>query len=424
MDLETGVDEAGAIVYRSAGITVESGDVTHGGANMMSYCSILLASQYRLAGAELKGSAVYINRRAGGSFRGAGGPQATFAMESQVDEIAERLAVDPLEFRLANVNRPGDTTITGWEIGSAHITECIDTVRERLNWDEARALKGSGRGVGLAIAMHPSGAIVTPATSRAEAAVEIGHNGGITLSSGCSDPGTGETTLIVQIAAHELGVKPEDIGYQVMDTALTPFDPGAGASRATYITGNAVRVAAEALAGKLRDSAAQKLGVKPDEVTLRGGLAQAKGERLHLGELAAAHPDSVDGVLRVEREHVAEVPIVSMAAGDPGFGNLSPCYGFAAQVALVEVDTGLGTTRVLRIVAAHDVGRAINPVQVEGQIHGGIAQGLGFAFARSPCHLAMSRAFSLSGWFRVTVTMLSSRSTRIGLVAVIVSVAA
>lgn len=379
VDLETGVDEAGSIIYRGAELTVENGDFTHGGSNMMSYCSILLASQYRLKGAELSGQSVYINRRAGGSFRGAGGPQAAFAMESQVDEIAERLALDPIDFRLANVNQPGETTITGWEIGSAHIAECIDTVRERLDWDAARPLKGSGRGVGMAIAMHPSGAIVTPATARAEAAVEIGHNGGITLSSGCSDPGTGETTVIVQIAAHALGVRPEDIGFQLMDTGLTPYDPGAGASRATYITGNAVRVTAEALADELRGAAAVNLGVTPDAVRLRDGFALAGGKKLPLGELAAAHPDAEGGVLRVEREHVAETPIVSMVATDPGHGNLSPCYGFAAQGVEVEVDRDTGLVRVLRVVAVHDAGTIINPIGARGQVVGGVAMGLGAA---------------------------------------------
>jgi len=379
VDLETGVDKDGAIVLRKAELTVENGDFVHGGSNMMSYCSILLATQYRLVGAEVTGNSVYINRRAGGSFRGAGGPQAVFAVESQIDEMAGQLTVDPIDFRLANVNRPGDRTITGWEIGSAHITDCIEAVRERLDWDAARKLGGSGRGVGMAIAMHPSGAIVTPATSRAEAVVEIGHNGGITLSSGCSDPGTGETTLIVQICAHELGAKPEDIGYQVMDTALTPVDPGAGASRATYITGNAVRVAAAAMGDELRGGAAQKLGVSPSEVTLRDGFAVAKDQSIPLGELASEHPDSVDGVLRIQREHVAETPIVPMAAGEPGHGNLSPCYGFSAQGVEVEVDRDTGVVRVLRVVAAHDAGTVINPVGARGQIVGGVAMGLGAA---------------------------------------------
>ena len=379
VELETGVDDDGLIVYRKAGITVENGDFTHGGTSMMSYCSILLAAQHRLAGAVVEGRSVYVNRRAGGSFRGAGGPQAVFAVESQVDEIADALSVDPAEFRLRNVNRPGETTITGWEIGSAHVAECIEAVRERLGWDEMRKRGGSGRGVGIAVAMHISGAVVSPGTSRAEAAVEVGHNGGITLSSGCSDAGTGETALIVQICAHELGVGPEDIAFQVMDTALTPVDPGAGASRATYTTGNAVRVAAEAMAGALRGQASRRLGVEPGDVVLRGGFAEAAGRRCPIGELASGHPDSRNGTLRIQREHVAEVPVVSMAAEDSGFGNLSPSYGFAAHGVEVEVDRETGEVRVLRVVAAHDAGTVINPVGARSQVVGGVAMGLGAA---------------------------------------------
>ena len=109
-----------------------------------------------------------------------------------MDELADELGLDPIDLRLGSVNQPGDQTITGWEIGSCGVVACIEAVRERLNWDEARKLTGSGRGIGIAIAMHCSGAIVSPGTSRAEAVIEIGHNSGVSLVSGSSDPGTGD----------------------------------------------------------------------------------------------------------------------------------------------------------------------------------------------------------------------------------------
>ena len=379
IEIETRVARDGAVTGRRARLTVENGAFIHGGSNMMSYCGILLAAQYRLAGAEIEGRSVYTHRRPGGSFRGAGGPQAVFAIESQMDEIAAELGVDPIDFRLDNVNRADETTITGWEIGSCEIAACIEAVRERLDWKAARRDGGGGRGVGMAIAMHCSGAVVSPGTGRAAAAVEIGHNSGIALISGCSDPGTGEAAMIAQICAAELGVAVDAIALRVMDTATTPYDPGAGASRATHLTGGAVLAASRAMAESLREVAAARFGTVAAEVELRDGFARHGRRRLSLGELAALHPDGAGGLLHIEREHAAGVPVVPMAATDPGYGNLSPSYSFAAHGVEVEVDRATGAVRVVRVVAAHDSGTVINPVGARGQVVGGVVMGLGAA---------------------------------------------
>lgn len=379
IELETGLDENNILTYRAARVTVENGAYIHGGSNMMSYCGILIGAQYRLEGAEIEGQSVYTHRRPGGSFRGAGGPQAVFAIESQMDELADELGLDPIDLRLGSVNQPGDQTITGWEIGSCGVVACIEAVRERLNWDEARKLTGSGRGIGIAIAMHCSGAIVSPGTSRAEAVIEIGHNSGVSLVSGSSDPGTGESTVIAQICAEELGIDPGTIDLRLMDTATTPYDPGGGASRATHLTGSAVLAASQAMAETLREVAAGEFGIDASEVTLEDGFAVAGDRRLSFGELAAAHPDGVNGLLRVEREHVAEIPIVPMTADASGFGNLSPSYCYAAHGVEVEVDYETGAVTVIRVVAAHDSGTIINPVGARGQVIGGVVMGIGAA---------------------------------------------
>ena len=379
IEIETRVAPDGAIASRRARLTVENGAFIHGGSNMMSYCGILLGAQYRLAGAEIEGRSVYTHRRPGGSFRGAGGPQAVFAIESQMDEIAAELGVDPIDLRLSNVNRANETTITGWEIGSCEIVACIEAVRKRLDWNAARRDGGRGRGVGMAIAMHCSGAVVSPGTGRAAATVEIGHNSGIALGSGCSDPGTGEAAVIAQICAAELGVAADAIALRVMDTATTPYDPGAGASRATHLTGGAVLAASRAMAESLREVAAARFGTGADEIELRDGFARHGERRLSLGELAALHPDGAGGLLRIEREHAAGVPVVPMAAADSGYGNLSPSYSFAAHGVEVEVDQATGAVRVVRVVAAHDSGTVINPVGARGQVVGGVVMGLGAA---------------------------------------------
>jgi CO/xanthine dehydrogenase Mo-binding subunit/CO/xanthine dehydrogenase FAD-binding subunit len=379
VELETWYDEAGLIRFRDAAVTVDNGAFIQGGSNQMNYCSILLASQYRVAGARVSGRSIYTNRRPGGAFRGAGGPQATFALECQMDEIAADLGRDPIDLRLANLNRAGDTTITGWEIGSCAAAECLAEVRRRLDWDARRAAgPGQGdrlRGVGVALAMHVSGAVVSPATAHAAATVEIGANGGVVLSTGCADPGTGEYAVMVQLVAHALGIAPERVELRAMDTATTPYDPGAGSSRATMITGTAVAEAAAALADRLRAGAAALLGGPADAVRLEAGEARIPGASVPLGAVAAA----AGGVLSVTLDRVADTPVVPMTHADSGHGNLSPAYAFAAHGVEVEVDRATGAVRVLRVVAVHDAGTVINPAGAEGQVTGGVVMGLGAA---------------------------------------------
>lgn len=375
IELETGVAADGTLLFRDADVLVESGSYAHAGPNELNYCTLLLGAQHRLMGAHVRGQAVYTNRRPGGSFRGAGGPQAVFAIESQLDELAGRLGMDPIELRLRNLNRPGDTTLTGWRIGTAAIAECVAAVSKALDWDAARMRGGQGRGVGIAVALHVSGAIVAPGTSRAEAEVRIGPDGRVRLSSGSSDPGTGQSTLIAQICAAELGVRLDRVDVATMDTATTPYDPGAGSSRGTYVTGMAVREASRAAADGLRELAAGKLGVDPGDVTLDDGYAVAGADRLPIGDLAALSFGEHGPGLSIHREHVAEIPL---AAAD-GPADLSPSYAFAAHGVEVDVDSETGRVRVLRVVAAHDSGTVINPVSARGQVVGGVVMALGAA---------------------------------------------
>lgn len=379
IDLATHVDDSGRVLFREADVTVDNGAYIQGGSNQMNYCSILLAAHYALQGAEVRGRSVYTNSRPGGAFRGAGGPQATFAIESQMDEIADGLAMDPITLRERNLLQAGATTITGWQIGSTAAADCLSELRRRLDWDAARARGGSGRGVGIALAMHVSGAIVAPPTGRAGAAIEIGQNGGVVLTSGCADSGTGAYGVILQLAARPLGLDPQAIELRVMDTVETPFDPGAGSSRATTVTGGAVAAVAGELAEALRMQAADLLGCARDQVEFADGHVRGGGRSLPLGEVAAQHPHAQGGTLRIERDIDTGLAPVPMTHEDSGYGDISPAYPFAAHGVEVEVDRDTGEVRVLRVVAVHDAGTVINPVGAEGQVVGGVAMGLGMA---------------------------------------------
>ncbi|MBD9375430.1 molybdopterin-dependent oxidoreductase [Rhizobium sp. ARZ01] len=379
VDITSHYDRSGQVLCQDAKVTVDNGAFIHGGSNQMNYCSILIGSQYKLSGAEVQGRSIYTNKRPGGAFRGAGGPQAVFAIECQMDEIAADLGIDPIDLRLMNLTPPGETTITGWEITSSAASECLQEVRRRLNWDEARLNGGTGRGVGVAFGMHVSGAIVSKPTGMAGIAIEIGQNGGIVLSSGCSDPGTGEYAVIAQLAAAELGVKPEQVELVTMDTLATPFDPGAGSSRATMVTGTAVVAAAQELAGEIRLQAAKMLNCDVGSVELRDGFAWCGGGKQPLGAIAASHPAAQGGTLRIERETSVGLEPVPISHVDAGYGNISPAYAFAAHGVEVEVDLDTGAVRIVRVVAVHDAGTVINPTGAIGQVVGGVAMGLGAA---------------------------------------------
>jgi CO/xanthine dehydrogenase Mo-binding subunit len=324
--------------------------------------------------------AIYTNETPAGAFRGFGVPQTAVATESLMDELAERLGIDPLEFRHRNALRAGDTTATGQLLRtSAGLAACLEALRPR--WREARqraedfnrsATGPLRRGAGIAAMWYGIGntSMSNPSTMR----VGIDRGGVVTLYNGAVDIGQGSNTIMVQIVADALGIPASQIRLVAGDTDLTADAGKTSASRQTFVSGAAAKRAGE----DLRRQILARVGA-------------GENARIEIG----------DGVVRIDEPHhprvlrLAELPVsnengdVLTGTGifDPpttpldedGHGSPYASYAFAAQFAEVEVDLELGTVKVRRIVAAHDVGRAVNPQQVEGQIHGGVAQGLGLA---------------------------------------------
>jgi len=335
--------------------------------------------------------AVYTNNPPAGAFRGFGVPQAAVAHEALMDELAARLSIDPLELRLANALTAGSTTASGQLLrASAGLAACLEALRPHWHQlrEEAAAANRSAatrsaagdsprRGVGIGAMWYGIGntGIANPST------IEIGvtPDARVILFCGAVDIGQGASTVLVQIAADALGVSPSDIELVSGDTDRTADAGKSSASRQTFVSGNAARLAGE----DLRRQILLLAEVGPDAtISLESGrmLLTEPGDRSTAIELAELPPVPVT-------DTAASVVIAGTGRFDPdttpldadGQGVPYQTYAFGAQVADVEVDPALGTVKVRRIVAAHDVGRAINPTQVEGQIHGGIAQGLGFA---------------------------------------------
>ena len=323
--------------------------------------------------------AIYTNNPPAGAFRGFGVPQAAIAHEALMDELAARLGMDLLEFRHLNAIRAGDETATGQRLmASAGLDKCLEALRPQ--WRKARAAAEAAnrkpgrvkRGVGIGCMWYGIGntSLANPSSMR----IGLAADGRLTLYNGAVDIGQGSNTIMAQMAADALGVPVEAFRIVMGDTDRTADGGKTSASRQTFVSGNAVKAAGEDLRQKLlrlaNVGAGATITIGDGQVVLsENGHAQA----VDLARLPILN-DEGDVLLGEGRFDPPTTPLDANGQGIP-----YATYGFAAQMAEVEVDVELGTVKVRRIVAAHDVGRAINPIQVEGQIHGGIAQGLGLA---------------------------------------------
>ncbi len=334
---------------------------------------------YRIADYRARARAIHTHCPPAGAFRGFGVPQAAIALEGLLDELAEQLGIDPLELRLRNALENGTPTVCGQVFAKGvGIGACLRALRPA--WEEARAAAAafnretSGplrRGVGVAAGWYGCGNTSLPNPSTIRAGVR--PDGRVVLHQGAMDIGQGANTVITQIFATALGVALEAIDLVGPDTDVTPDAGKTSASRQTFVSGNAARLCGEALRarilGLVNAAEGARLAFGPEGITIDDGASR------HVIALAGMAPDG-DGYVLAASGHY-DPPTKPLDAN--GQGEPYAQFGYAAQMAVVEVDTDLGTTRVLRIVAAHDVGKAINPMLVAGQINGGVAQGLGMA---------------------------------------------
>lgn len=325
------------------------------------------------------GRALFTNAPPSGAFRGFGVPQAAIAHETLMDDLAQKLKIDRLEMRRINALRAGDLTATNQKLEhSAGLGQCLDALKphwQLLNEDvelfnaRSRTLK---RGVGIGCMWYGIGN--TSMSNPSEMRIALRANGRIMFYNGAVDIGQGSNTIFVQIAADALGLPMSLIDYVMGDTDRTTDAGKTSASRQTFVSGKATELAARDLRRQML-----RLANAGDDAVLR-----LEGTMLTIEDGGAVRSIDLAGLPRLNDEADVLVgegrfdPPTTMLDAD-GQGVPYATYGFAAQVALVEVDTELGTVKVRKIVAAHDVGKAINPTQVEGQIEGGIAQGLGLA---------------------------------------------
>ncbi|MAS12160.1 MAG: aldehyde oxidase [Nitratireductor sp.] len=370
-------DEAGRVTGMVFEGDFNTGAYASWGPTVANRVPVHASGPYRTPNYRATGRAIHTNGPISGAFRGFGVPQATIMQETLYDRLAEKLGRNRLEFRIENALSDGDRTTCGQELSGVGIRECLEALkphwtRAQAEADEANAREGRvRRGIGVASCWYGCGntALPNPSTIR----VGITTSGAVMLHQGAVDIGQGSNTVVTQICADASGLPLSAFQLVGGDTGVTPDAGKTSASRQTYVTGKAAEKAGRALREKILRFANVSDGAK---IALEdGALVISEGTERRRVALSDIEADAHGYVFSAEETY--DPP--TTALDEKGQGVPYAVYGYGAQLVELEVDTTLGTVRLLKITAAHDVGRAINPLLVEGQIEGGIAQGIGLA---------------------------------------------
>ncbi len=378
IDITQGCTKDGILTFRDVRMILDNGAYTSWGATTPSVMMMPISSLYKVPNVRYRAQCVYTNNTYSQAMRGYGNPQATFAIESQIDILSEMAGIDPLDFRLRNSNTPGEITPQNFRVQTCGLRECIDIVAQKLDWRQNRGRR-DGRGVGMASLIHVGGGARVYKSDGCGTIIKIDDFGTVNVFTGATDMGQGADTVIAQIVAEELGVRVEDIVVIHTNTDVCPWDVGAHASRTTFVAGNSARGAAKKLKSQILEIAQKILGESIENLDIRDRIIFSKKDpekKSPIGKLLrAAHYTSSGNMIMAENFYDPNNENL-----DKEFkGNLSLTYTYGTHGVEVEVDRETGEVKILKYVAAHDVGKAINPMLLEGQVYGGVVMGLGYA---------------------------------------------
>lgn len=390
IDLKIGVRKDGTITAVEQRAVLDGGAYTSFGVITAYYAGSMLPTLYRLPHYRYDGYRVYTNLPASGAFRGHGVPQPRFAFESLLDMIAEDLGIDPIEIRLRNAMLPNTRTCNEFDVSSCEFTETLARARSASGWVEKRGRLPRGKGIGVGCGGFVSGAgypIYRSDFPHSNAIIRVHEDGThVSLHIAAAEIGQGVDTVLVQIAAEELGLPYDRVWMVESDTVLSPLDLGAYSSRLTLMGGNAVRMAAENVRARLVEVAANELGCDP------GGLVVHAG-RIHVGD----DPDvGMDWAAAAKLAFSRGGPVVGTGHYRPpsnlgssvkgGAVGASPAYSFSTMVAEVTVDLETGRVDVDRVTDFSDAGTVINPSTFHGQVEGSIIMGIGETLLEDTLH--------------------------------------
>ncbi len=379
MWVKTGFRKDGSITAMAFRTYLDGGAYGSYGAASLLYTGALQTATYRIPAYRFEGLRAYTAKPPCGPKRGHGTPQPRFALECHLDKAAEDLGLDPESIRIVNLVEPFSRTVNHLRITSCGLRECMEKVIEASEFHRKRATLPPGRGIGLAVGSYLSGAglpIYWNELPQSEVHLKVDRGGGVTVSSMAAEVGQGSNTVLVAVVAEVLGLMPDEVAYVVADTDLTPVDLGSYSSRVTFMAGNAALQAAERLRELVAAAVAPELGGDPGDLLCTGGRVETLAGR------------SLSWVEAVELATKMHGPLTSAGSYRPpdvagpykgsGVGP-SPAYSFTAAVAEVDCDPETGSIAVEKVWIAHDIGRPINRLMVEGQIEGSVHMALGEA---------------------------------------------
>ena len=387
--IKLGMMADGTLVCKETKIWANNGAYSWAAPKILLNMSMRTDCLYRFKSTKTESLLVYTNLVPTSGFRGYGNTQMHFALESMIDNASRKIGLDPVAVRIKNAVRQGDVTLHGWKIRSCGLTECLEEAYNRIRVGRLPKEAQGGRikrGIGVACMNHVSGNRGGDNFDGSAAMVRFHEDGRLFVYSGESDMGQGARTVFAQIAAETMGIPIDDIVIMPLDTDISPFGYGSYSSRVTTVGGKAVYLATKQLKEQFLKLATKVMQAEVDNLEIKDGLVY---DRLNPG-----NKKSVADVARIGVRTKEGAALTVYYTYDPptegsdaeGYGDYSSAYNYGAHGIEVEVDTETGRVKVLRVVAAHDVGTAININGVIGQIAGGIAQGLGYGLLENVIH--------------------------------------
>lgn len=380
--LKMGMTRDGRITAKDVRILADSGAYAGLAPEVMLVTAMRSDNMHRLQNVRSVANLVYTNTMPRGAFRGFGGTQMAFALNSHLSMMADKLGLDPFEIHRCNAIRAGEMSVHGWKLGSTGLRECLDQVHDGIRWDEKRHQpKDKGvrrRGIGMAAAMHVSGNRTLGNWDGSTVVLKVNEDGRAFISSAESDMGQGANTVMAQICADALGIPLAHVTVLPPDTDTSPYCLGSLASRVTINGGNAVLQAAREAKTQILDAASGLLGCPADDLELDEGMVRSRTKSnatAALPQVCRYHIFRHGGEGILVRS-TYDPPTVMMDA--EYYGNIAPGYSFAAQAVEVEVDIETGRVTLLDSCLADDCGKAINPMAVHGQTNGAAVQAIGW----------------------------------------------
>ncbi len=379
MWVKTGFRKDGSITGMHFRSWLDGGAYGSYGVASTFYTGALQTVTYKIPVYKFEGARIFTNKPPCGPKRGHGTPQPRFAMECQLDKAAEQLGLDPADMRRRNLAEPFTKTANHMTVTTIGLGECLDRVVEASGWRQKFGRLPRGKGIGIACSSYLTGAglpIYWNDMPHSGVVLRADRSGLVAVLCGATDIGQGSDSILAYLAAEVLGIDPKDIRVHPADTDLTPVDLGSYSSRVTLMAGNAVIQAAGRLKSRIVEAVAEKLGVAPDTLIAQDRRVFVDGDPDRGVSFAQAVvlAESRFGVLAFPGSYAPPKRAGKYKGGGVG---PSPCYSYSACVVEVDVDGETGEVRPTEIWIAHDVGRALNPLLVEGQVEGSVYMGLG-----------------------------------------------